>query len=222
MISVILPFTRVEGAARCMDAISKNAGRVAYEVLAEEDNARIGTNPMVNRLVDKSRFDIICFVHDDSVPQKDFLFNALQTMKKFADGYGCVGFNDFVHGEDGPCTHWMIHKKMLKYFPDGVFYSEDYIHTKVDLELKEVCKAVGKYKWDKDAKIKHITPFHFAIHLDEISKKCYSPETLKHDNETYKRRRKEQKANWAGSKKKPAKQRDPRGNDAAYARDVGT
>lgn len=210
MISIILPFTREEGAARCVHAISKNSGDVVYEVIAEEDENRIGCNPMVNRLVDKSNFDIVCFVHDDSIPQKDFLFNALQTMTEFVDGYGCVGFNDLVHNQDGPCTHWMIHKRMLKYFSDGVFYSEDYIHTKVDLELKEVCKAVGRYRWNKDAKIKHITPFHFAIGLDELSKACYSPETLKHDNETYKRRRTEQKATWADPNwKKPAKQRHP-------------
>jgi hypothetical protein len=212
MISVILPFTRVEGAAKCMDAISRNSSNVIYEVVAEQDEDGIGCNPMVNKLVSKSRFDIVCFVHDDSVPQKDFLFNALQTMTEFPDGYGCVGFNDLVHGEDGPCTHWMIHKKMIKYFPDKVFYSEDYIHTKVDLELKEVCRAVGRYKWNKNAKIKHVTPFHFAVELDELSRACYSLEAVRHDNATYKRRRKEQGANWADPNlKKLKKQRDPRG-----------
>ena len=197
MISVILPFTRIEGAARCLDAVSRNSGDVIYEVLAEEDKHRIGCNPMVNRLVDKSKFDIVCFVHDDSVPQKDFLFKAHRTMLEFPGQYGCVGFNDMIHDVDAPCTHWMIHKKMLRYFPDGVFYSEDYIHTRVDLELKEVCKAVGRYKWDKYARIKHLSPFYYKIGLDDLHKDRYSPDSLRHDRDTYKKRRAAQKANWS-------------------------
>jgi hypothetical protein len=210
MITVILPFTRPIGAAKCMDAIYRNSGDVVYELLAEEDKKRIGTNPMVNNLVRKSKFDIICFMHDDSVPRKDFLVNAYNTMGEFADGYGCVGFNDLIHDEDGPSTHWLIHKKMLRYFPDGVFYSEDYIHTRCDLELKEVCKAVGRYQWDENAKVKHVTPFYYALQLDELSKTCYSPEALKHDKKTYLRRRAEQGANWSTKQLKgQKKQRDP-------------
>ena len=202
MISVILPFTRIEGAARCLDAVSRNSGNVTYEVVAEEDKERIGCNPMVNRLIERAKFNLICFVHDDSVPQKDFLYIAYKTMGRFRDGYGCVGFNDLIHDEDGPCTHWLIHKKMLKYFPDGVFYSEDYIHTRCDLELKEVCKAAGRYRWESRAKIKHITPFHYPIGLDELNLRCYNTESLKHDRDTYLRRRKEQGANWDIPKKR--------------------
>jgi len=200
MVSIILPFVRVEGAARCMDAISRNSGDVVYEVLAEEDKHHIGCNPMVNRLVDKSKFDIVCFVHDDSIPQKNFLENAYRSMRAFPGGYGCVGFNDMVHDIDAPCTHWMIHKKMLKYFPDGVFYSEDYIHTRVDLELKEVCKSVGRYKWDKYARIKHMTPFYYKIDLDASYKRCYSAESIRKDRATFIKRREAQNAKWADPK----------------------
>jgi len=202
VISIILPFTRIEGAARCLDAVSKNAGDVIYEVVAEEDKDGIGCPAMVNRLVDKSKFDIVCFVHDDSVPQKGFLFNAFQTMGGFRDGYGCVGFNDLVHDESGPCTHWMIHKKMIKYFPDKVFQSEDYIHTRSDLELKEVCRAVGRYKWDKTAKIKHMTPFYYPISMDATYNRCYSADAVRHDRAMFKKRREEQNANWEIPNKK--------------------
>jgi hypothetical protein len=116
----------------------RNCGKIPFEVVAEEDVSRIGTNPMVNKLVKKSKYDLVCFLHDDSVPQGGFLDEAVRVMNTFPAGVGIVGFNDGIQDEDGPCTHWLAHKKMLKFFPDVVFYSEDYIHTRVDVELKEV------------------------------------------------------------------------------------
>ena len=118
-------------------------------------------------------------------------------MEKFDGGWGCVCFNDMIHKEDGPCTHWMIHKNMLRYFPDGVFYSEQYIHTRVDFELKQVCIAAKRYRWAENAKVKHLNPIYIAsIKRDDFSKKCYDSYALAHDFKTYSRRRREQGNVW--------------------------
>jgi hypothetical protein len=198
MVSIIIPWVRKAGYHRCLSAIfdAVEIG-TAFEIVSEEDVDRIGCNPMVNKLIEKARYPIVCFLHDDSEPQQGFLENALSVMRNFKDGVGCVGFNDLIHKEDGPCTHWMIHKDMLEHFPDGVFYSEEYIHTRVDLELKEVSKAAGRYKWAKDAKIKHLNPIYDRkTKRDKVSKHCYDHASLAHDMKTYSRRREEQGGVW--------------------------
>jgi len=202
MISIILPWVREDGYSRCVSAVfdSVETG-TTFEIVAEKDVDLIGCNPMVNRLVEKAKYDIICFLHDDSEPQRRFLENAIEVMEDFPDGWGCVGFNDLIHNSDGPCTHWMIHKKMLRYFPDGVFYSEDYVHTRVDLELKQVCKAAERYRWAEKAKIRHLNPIHNRdVKRDEVALRCYSRENLRHDAEVYERRRREQGRKWEVAK----------------------
>lgn len=198
MVSIILPWVRKDGYHRCLSAIFDSVGNgTAFEVVSEKD-VGIGCNPMVNKLVRKAKFDIVCFMHDDSEPQPGFLEAALKVMKSFPEGVGCVGFNDLMYDDSGPCTHWMIHKKMLKYFPDGVFYSEEYIHTRVDLELKEVCKAVGRYKWAKNAKVIHRNPiWDKKIYRDATARRCYDHKNLAKDRKTYIRRRNEQGGQWA-------------------------
>lgn len=189
MISIIIPWVRLKGFDRCVNAVFKNVGATPFEIVSECDINRVGCNKMVNTLVRKSRYDIVCFLHDDSVPQLGFLDEALKIMDTFEDSWGCVGFNDMIHNEKGPCTHWMIHKNMLAYFPDGVFYSEDYIHTKVDLELKEVSKANCRYKWAKDAKIKHLNPIHVASEKrDDLHRSCYSKKNIDYDKMIYEQR----------------------------------
>lgn len=197
MVSIILPWVRQNGFKRCLTAVVKHHGKIPVEIVQEEDVERIGCNPMVNYLVGLSKYEIVCFLHDDSEPQPGFLENAVAHMRNFKDGWGCVGFNDMVHDKTGPCTHWMIHKKMLKYFPDGVFYSEDYVHTRVDLELKEVSKAAGRYKWAENAKIKHLNPINYKnIKRDATALRCYDHEALAQDRKTYIRRRVEQGSVW--------------------------
>jgi hypothetical protein len=189
MISIILPYIRDEGKQRCVDAIFEHPIKVGYEILSEKDVHRIGCNPMVNRLVRRSLFDVVCFLHDDSVPLRGFLDEAYRLMCKFDGGWGCVGFNDLFHDKDGPPTHWMIHKRMLRYFPDGVFYSEDYIHTRVDQELKDVCEDAGRYVWAKDAKIRHMNPIYVPGGRDRTHKRCYSDDSVKHDTLVYEKRK---------------------------------
>jgi hypothetical protein len=170
----------------------RNCGKIPFEVVAEEDVSRIGTNPMVNKLVKKSKYDLVCFLHDDSVPQGGFLDEAVRVMNTFPAGWGIVGFNDGIQDEDGPCTHWLAHKKMLKFFPDVVFYSEDYIHTRVDVELKEVAKAINRYKWAENARVDHLSPIHVkGIRRDRTLNRCYDKRAIKRDEETYQRRKRE-------------------------------
>ena len=193
MISIILPWVRKDGYNRCVSAVFDAVEKgTAFEIVAEQDVELAGCNPMVNRLVARSKYPVVCFLHDDSEPLKGFLENALAVMKTFDGGWGCVGFNDLVHGEDGPCTHWMIHKKMLRFFPDGVFYSEDYVHSRVDQELKDISAENNRYKWAENAKIIHHSRVNKgAKHMDFLSFRCYGKVNTEHDRKIYEKRKAE-------------------------------
>jgi hypothetical protein len=81
---------------------------------------------------------------------------------------------------------------MLKFFPDVGFYSEDYIHTRVDVELKEVAKAINRYKWAENARVDHLSPIHVkGIRRDRTLNRCYDKRAIKRDEETYQRRKRE-------------------------------
>jgi len=189
VVSIIIPYVRWDGYERCLNAIFKNAGDVEFEVVSEEDVDRIGCPKMVNFLVRKSKYDLVCFMHDDSVPKPGFLEQALKVMQTFDRGWGCVGLNDKVYGPEGPCTHWLIHKKMLQYFPDG-FACEDYRHTRWDRELQDVCTKHGRYKWAEYAVVGHRNPYVCpGAHFDETFLYGYNADNLKHDAEVYEKRR---------------------------------
>jgi len=78
VVSIILPWVRSNGYRRCVSAVLRSVELgTKFEIIAEEDVDRIGCNPMVNKLVEKTKYPIVCFLHDDSVPQIGLLENAL-------------------------------------------------------------------------------------------------------------------------------------------------
>ena len=80
-VSIILPVIRPKGAARCIQHIKENAGDgVEYEIISSVDEDRIGAPKMVGRLLRKTNHDLVCFLGDDTMPQKDFLKNAIEEM----------------------------------------------------------------------------------------------------------------------------------------------
>jgi hypothetical protein len=189
LVSIIIPYTRFDGLNVCLEHVYKNCWGVKFEVVTEYDFNLMGCNPMVNILVERSKYDLVCFLHDDSEPQAGFLDKSVSEMAKFDGGYGCVGFNDLINGENGPCTHWLIHKKMIDHFKDGVFYSEQYVHTKVDMELKETCESAGRYTWAENAIILHRNPIHFKVKRDDLHRSCYNKENIDHDKKVYESRK---------------------------------
>ena len=157
MISIIIPIIRREKADRCIQMIKENAGipESDYEIVTAEDTKRIGCPRMVKKLVKKAKYDYICFIGDDALPQTDFLKNAIKAMMYLPKNKGLVGFNDFT-GRN-LATHWLCHKDLL---PDlgGEFFHTGYIHCFCDNELMARCHDMGKYLYAYDAVIKHDHP----------------------------------------------------------------
>jgi len=190
MISVIIPYVRSKGAERCADAAQKNAGidDSMFDVFAAYDVARIGAPKMVKAMVEVCAGDMVCFLADDTVPQKNYLKNALDKMLRFPDGWGLVGFNDCIHDGNGLATHWLGHKKLLPHI-GGEFFHTGYYHRFCDNELTDRARMIDRYVWAEDAIVEHRHPVNLKAKWDADYRRVYSPRYRIHDGVLYHKRR---------------------------------
>lgn len=182
-VSIIIPYIRPDGMLICKDAIFLNSGvpNGQFEILTAYDEDRIGCPLMVKHMAAKARNDLVMFLGDDTVPQPDFLLNALLTMEKLADGWGLVGLNDGFQNGNYLATHWLGSKKLLPLI-DGEFFHTGYWHCFCDRELTQRALELKKYTWAVDAKIDHLNPIvDKNIPLTDDYRKVYSPEWYYHD-----------------------------------------
>ena len=181
---------RPEKARRCVEAIRAHAGIPAdrYEVVTEFDTDRIGCPKMVKRLVSRSVNPLVCFLGDDTIPQEDFLRNALAAMAQLPDGWGLVGLNDLYHTETGPFTHWLADKRLLDHL-DGEFFHTGYNHAYCDNELKDRALELGRCGWAKNAVVKHDNPVVKKEPLTDEYAEVYSKENMGRDEWLYKERK---------------------------------
>ena len=155
-VSIIIPVIRPEKAARCISMIRENAGDgVNYEIVSSVDEDRMGAPKMVKELVAQTKYDLVCFLGDDTLPQKDFLKNAVLEMNQFEGRWGLVGLND-ESGRKLAC-HWLAHKKLLPLI-GGEFFHTGYRHCFCDNELQSRCKMLGRYHYSQVATVLHDHP----------------------------------------------------------------
>ena len=195
-ISIIIPVIRPDKAARCRNAIIENSGipRSQYEIVAEEDNDRIGAPMMVKKLTDSCRGELVCFLGDDTIPERGFLKNAIKAMDTLPDGWGLVGFDDNIRlrGQIKAAAHWLGHKKLLPLL-DGEFFHTGYKHCWCDNELTIRASELGRYVFCEEAFIYHDHPIVDLAADDADYRRVYSQEWLAHDVILFKQRRRN---NW--------------------------
>lgn len=163
-VSIIIPVIRPDKAERCIAAIHKNAGlpEDAYEIVTEVDKNRIGCPKMVKRLTDRAKANLICFLGDDTIPQENFLQNAVRAMRFMPedpkDGvrWGLVSFNDNVNTAR-TAAHWLGHRRLLEAI-GGEFFHTGYKHSFCDDELMIRAQQMGRYIYAFDAILQHDHP----------------------------------------------------------------
>lgn len=126
--------------------------------------------------------DYICFLGNDTVPQPNWLNEAMLAMRTFPDGKGMVGFNEGY--TQGLAHHFVIHKDLIDELPEGKLFWEEYTHNFVDNELRERMEYAYKYRWCSKALIVHSwyssigttpdTPLRTADECDERTIKDYA------------------------------------------------
>ena len=201
MISIIIPVIRPIKAERCKEAILLNAGipKSQYEIITEEDAARIGAPKMVKKLTDSCQGDLVCFLGDDTIPQKDFLKNALKTMATLPEGWGLVGFSCNIkpQGDSKVAAHWLADKRLLP-LVDGEFFHTGYKHCWCDNELCLRAAELGKYVYCKEAYVYHD---HVLINNTANGadyQRVYSDEWMAHDVILFRKRKRN---NWQTPKR---------------------
>lgn len=186
MISVIIPIVRPEKAKRCIELVNKNAGVTDFEIISEVDEERIGCPKMVKKLVDRAKGEYICFLGDDTLPEKDFLKNALMHMwDNCPDQWGLVGINDGT-GRHWLPTHWLAHVKLLDHLENREFFYTGYNHCYCDMELKDRAADLGRYSYCKDSVLRHEHPaLDKNVKPDDDYNRVYSEDVKGPDRNLY-------------------------------------
>lgn len=190
MLSIIIPTIRPPGRDRCIESIHKYIGieKDKYEIVTEEDINRIGSNLMIKNLVNKTQYDLVLYLGDDTEITEGCIPEALRIMNTFEDGWGMVGLNDQFHNLDDLATHWLAHKKLLPYL-DGEFLNTQYRHSFSDAEFILRCKEINRYKPSYNSIIIHHHPIVSSnINWDKDYDRIYSPPYWLHDRQLYLKR----------------------------------
>jgi len=189
-VSIIIPVIRPEKVDRCKKAAIENAGIDAsrIEIVSEVDVDRIGAPKIVKRLVNKSTHGLVLFLGDDTIPQPNYLINALAAMETLPDGWGLVGLNDQFHDGNQLATHWLADKRLLEHL-NNEFFHTGYIHCFCDNELIDRCRELDRYVWAQDAVIEHDHPLITGKDPDEGHRKAMDRENYNADWKLYCRRK---------------------------------
>lgn len=195
-VSIIVPVIRPLKAQMLKETIKAYAGvsQDFYEIVMDEDTNQVGAPKMVKHLVDKSQYPLVMFLGDDTIPQRDFLKNALAAMGRLQDGWGLVGLNDQHHDGNNLATHWLADKRLLEHL-DGEFFHTGYKHLFCDMELTDRAKEIGRYVWAEDAIIVHDHPMIKDIELYGAYAEVYDGKHYQDDMLLYCRRKRERISN---------------------------
>lgn len=153
MISIIVPVIRPDKAERCFAAIEEHAC-VPYEIVTEIDHDHIGCPKMVKKLTEKTKYEWVMFLGDDTIPQPGFMEEAVKQIDNLPDYWGMIGLNDQHWDGNILATHWLCHKSMLE-LTGGEFFHTGYHHSECDRELTDIAQENGRYIWAEDAKVEH-------------------------------------------------------------------
>jgi len=186
-ISICTPVVRPQNMPKLIDRIHETCSGLDYEIVWEEDTERIGCPKMLKRLVDKSNYNLVCFIGDDTMPEGEWLNSALDDMKKLPGGWGVVGLNS---QEAKYASHFLADKRILPYV-GGEFFNTEYKHCWCECELTDIAKELGKFVFCEEAVLTHNHPIFGTAKVDDDYNRVYSKEYKKHDLGTYCRRKRE-------------------------------
>jgi len=192
-VSIVIPTIRPDNLERILPLIKENAGYDNYEIIVENDDQENpqGAPKVLKRGVEKSTGELVMFLGDDTLPQKNFLYHAVVAMHKhFPELDGLIGLNDTLWPGGMLATHWLASKKLLPYL-GGEFFHTGYNHLSCDNELTEMCRKAGKYQWCEISRVIHDHPSAHGWSdetYDKHYRRVYQYDTMRKDRELLEKR----------------------------------
>ncbi len=184
-VSIVIPtLGREDSLNKLLEAIKINANYDNYEIIIERDSFenRRGVCKTFNSGVEKSTGELVMFLGNDCLPQKNFLIHAIRDMSKnFKNFDGMVALKTIFKAKDGykqfideNSSHFLISKKLLPHFNNN-FFNLAYDHYFCDNELAERCKAINKFAESENCVILHSNPHRgLEVEYDDVSKISHS------------------------------------------------
>jgi glycosyltransferase involved in cell wall biosynthesis len=126
-VSVIIPTINRESLSRVLEALNKQA-REPDEVIFMEDRDHLGVSIMRNEGIEKSRGDLIAFLDDVNVPEKDWL----ETFINEIDRYQADGVSSNYIEEDPFLNEVRVRRKFPEVpvvNPDGFFWNRRQLYV---------------------------------------------------------------------------------------------
>ncbi len=194
-VSIVIPtLGREDKLQTLLHNIKENAEYTNYEVIVESDSFenRQGTPKTLKKGIEKSTGELVMFLGNDCIPEKNFLFLAVIAMiREFSNLDGLIGLNDGYWFGGDLSTHWLASKKLLPYL-EGEFFYTGYHHLGCDNELTERCRRIGKYFWAEEAKVYHDHPIQskFTSETDEVYNLAYDEKSKIEDTKLLEERSK--------------------------------
>ena len=190
-VSIIVPVIHKESAAICKAACERYSGNFKIELLFEEDVDGIGCPKMVRKLVDKSRYENIMFIGDDTIPTEGFLDEAFAALQTDTNGRGVVFVHDGISENRIWHCHFLASKGILPYL-GGEFFHTGYSHSFCDEELAARSAELGLYTYTQKSIVLHNHPSILRdkeAYFNSSYGKAYLPERFLRDKILFGKRR---------------------------------
>ena len=184
-VSAVIPYIRPDKVQRVITACRAEG---VGEIIAHEDNHRVGCPKMLEFCVNEASKDLVCFLGDDTIPQPGFLDAALKAMDTLPDGWGVVGLNSQASRH---AAHFLADKRMLDLLPDKQFFNTAYKHCFCDNELTDIAQEHGRFVFCDDAVVTHDHPIFTGAEEDADYKRVYNKATWQHDRSLYYQRKRD-------------------------------
>lgn len=183
-LSFIIPtLGRSEGLARCLESIKRlNYPEDRIEVLAQEDEPRIGVPKRVKELAAKATGDWIVYASNDIEFTPDSIMSAFITAKHNNKLFMAFNTGNVSEDRGNICEHFMLHSSLLKQL-NGEIFDTEFNHVGVDNLLWAKMEKLNYAMRCERAKVIH---HHFSTNTapyDEVYAKAWNEESVKHDRE---------------------------------------
>lgn len=193
IVTIIIPVVRPDKAERCIAAIKENSGVEdgEYYIDIRTDDNGIGCPEMVELMVNQVTTSLVMFLGDDTIPQKDFLKNALIAKEKMGKP-GLIGLNDGTRNGETFATHWLASMAFRELLPDRQFFHTSYNHCFCDYELTDIAKENDCYVFCPQAEVAHDHPiFNYGEGNDKFYERVYAPDVYMEDRENFWKRKRD-------------------------------